>query len=107
ANRFLWVYVERSQLLPDGAIVDESLLREIAKEVAAALAHARAVDGVLRDDEATELWRAVYADLTRDVPGMTGAMRSRAESQTLRLSLCYALLDGERLIRRRHVAAAL
>lgn len=107
ANRFLWVYSERSQLLPDGFAVDEALLGELASEIARALGRARGVDTVIRDDDAKELWRDVYPRLTRDVPGMTGAMRSRAESQTLRLSLCYALLDGERLIRRHHVAAAL
>jgi hypothetical protein len=108
ANRFLWVYVERSQLLPEGAPVDEPLMRELSMELAEALDKARRVDGVVRDDEARELWNGgAYARLTREVPGMTGAMRSRADPQTLRLSLCYALLDGERLIRRQHVAAAL
>src|SRR5262249_32941874 len=91
ANRFLWIYVERSQLLPDGAGADEQLVHELSGEIGEALDKARRVDGVVRDDDAKALWHDVYPRLTRDVPGMTGAMRSRAESQTLRLSLCYAL----------------
>ncbi len=76
ANRFLWVYVERSQLLPDGAAVDEQLVLGLGRELGVALDKARLVDGVVRDDEAKELWREVYPRLTRDVPGLTGAMRS-------------------------------
>jgi len=107
ANRFLWVYTRRENELPDGGTVDATVLGELATQIGAALAKARALDGVLRDDDARELWHVAYPRLTRDVPGMTGAMRSRAEAQVLRLSLCYALLDGQRLIRREHVQAAL
>jgi hypothetical protein len=91
ANRFLWVYVERSRLLPDGAVVDPAALRELGRELADALDNARRVDTVLRDDDAKELWREAYPRLTREVPGMTGAMRSRAEAQTLRLSHCWTV----------------
>jgi hypothetical protein len=83
--------VERSRLLPDGAVVDPAALREVGRELADALDNARRVDTVLRDDDAKELWREPYPRLTREVPGMTGAMRSRAEAQTLRLSHCWTV----------------
>ena len=38
---------------------------------------------------------------------MVGALTSLAEAQVLRLSLIYALLDGERLVRVPHLLAAL
>jgi hypothetical protein len=107
ANRFLWIYVERWQLRPSGSAVPDAALRRLGREIADALDHARRVDAVVRNNEGNEIWSDGYAALTRDVPGMTGAMRSRAESQVLRLSLTYALLDGERLIGAEHVKAAL
>jgi hypothetical protein len=107
ANRFLWVYVERPHLRPEGGTLDQSILYGLAREIRDALDKARRTDGVVRDEEAKELWQDVYPYLTRDVPGMTGAMRSRAEAQTLRLSLCYALLDSSQVIRREHLEAAL
>ena len=38
---------------------------------------------------------------------MVGALTSRAEAQVLRLSMIYALLDGEKLVRVPHLLAAL
>jgi hypothetical protein len=75
ANRFLWVYVERSKLLPGGPPIDETLVRKLGGEIGDALDRARRLDGVTRDPEAHELWREHYGRLTRDVPGLGGAMR--------------------------------
>jgi hypothetical protein len=106
ANRFLWVYVERSQLRPSGSAIPDSVVRQLGVTISDSLDRARRVDEVVRSNEGNELWSDGYAVLTRDVPGMTGAMRSRAESQSLRLSLIYALLDGEHVIGAQHVEAA-
>jgi hypothetical protein len=53
------------------------------------------------------LWASVYPELSEGKPGMVGALTSRAEAQVLRLSMIYALLDGEKLIRVPHLLAAL
>ena len=49
----------------------------------------------------------MYPHLTRDRYGLAGILCSRAEAQVLRLSLIYALLDGDMAIRRPHLDAAL
>ena len=56
---------------------------------------------------AEQLWCDGYPALTAAQPGLLGAITARAEAQTLRLSLIYALLDGAREIDREHVEAAL
>jgi hypothetical protein len=56
---------------------------------------------------AREGWAAVYSDLSADKPGLLGAVTARAEAQTIRLAMIYALLDGQRQIDVVHLQAAL
>jgi hypothetical protein len=61
-------------------------------------------------DTAARAWEAVYADLSGERPGLLGAVTARAEAQTVRLALIYALLDtqlGRAEIDHHHLLAAL
>ncbi|MCX6620621.1 MAG: hypothetical protein NTY38_06015, partial [Acidobacteria bacterium] len=60
-----------------------------------------------RDQEAGKLWEEVYVDLSGDRLGLFGAVTTRAEAITLRLSCLYALLDCSPVVARRHLIAAL
>ena len=42
---------------------------------------------------AERYWIDIYAELGKDTPGLLGAITARAEAQTIRLALVYALLD--------------
>ena len=107
ANRFLWLAVRRSKLLPDGgdlAGVDwEAIHRRMARIVAAA----RRCERMTRDARARDTWHAFYGELSAGKPGLLGAVLSRAEPQTMRLACLYALLDGSGIVRGEHLAAAL
>jgi Protein of unknown function (DUF3987) len=107
ANRFLWVCVERSKLLPDGGRLHTVDLAPLITKLQSAIKHARVAGELTRDDEARELWHKVYPALTADQPGLFGAVTSRAEAQVLRISCLYALLDGRRVVSAVHLAAAL
>ena len=107
ANRFLFVCVRRSQLLPHGGSLSEAAVDALARRVGVALQAARARGEVRRDAEANTVWEVVYPALTAERPGMLGAITARAEAHVLRLSLLYALLDGSSVIRRVHLRAAL
>ena len=39
------------------------------------------------------VWKEVYPELSREHIGLVGCLINRAEAQTLRLALVYALLD--------------
>jgi phage/plasmid primase-like uncharacterized protein len=106
ANRFLWPVVRRSKLLPEGGGVVEQL-GTIARELAESIGFARGLGEVKRDDRARAIWCASYAELSRDRPGMSGAILGRVEAQTMRLALIYAVLDRSDLIREPHLRAAL
>ena len=110
ANRFLWVLVQRSKLLPEGGSLTDDDLAPIVQALQGIKSFA--TFGPLafrlpRSDEFSELWRDVYVELTDDRPGMLGAILGRAEAQVLRLSLIYAVLDRSLTMKRRHLEAAL
>jgi Bifunctional DNA primase/polymerase, N-terminal len=107
ANRFLWLAVKRSKLLPEPVPFAGPKVEALAERIRSAVDFARGIDEVGRDDEAREVWRTVYPDLTADRPGMLGAVVNRCEAHAVRLSLIYALLDGSPIIRRAHLHAAL
>ena len=106
-NRILWLCVRRSKLLPDGGEFHKVNLSPLLRRIEEALQFSRKAGELTRDEEAAELWRDVYGRLTADRFGMFGAVTSRAEAQTLRLSCLYALLDCSSRICFRHLAAAL
>jgi hypothetical protein len=107
ANRFLWVCVRRSKLLPDGgelSTVDFSIFR---RDLAEAVSFARKSDELKRTTESREIWHTVYAKLSEGQPGLLGAATSRAEAQVMRIALIYTLLDCSPVIRQEHLRAGL
>jgi hypothetical protein len=107
ANRFLWIAVRRSKVLAEPQPFAGEKVEELAARISRSIAFARSTDVVERDDEAREVWRTVYPELTADRPGMLGAILNRCEAHAVRLSLIYALLDRSSVIRRVHLEAAL
>lgn len=107
ANRFLWLAATRSKLLPDGGNLSQEKLAPLVQRLREAVTFARSVGQVRRDERAREIWHAVYGELSADVPGLLGAVTSRAEAQVTRLALLYALLDQSNIVRAEHLKAAL
>lgn len=105
ANRFLWVCVSRSKVLPEGGGRPD--YGSIVPSLHAALERARKLGELKRDAYARKIWAEVYPELSEGKPGLFGAVTARAEAQVLRLSVLYAALDGDSQIRSHHVMAAL
>jgi hypothetical protein len=72
-----------------------------------AVGYAKKAGLVSRDEEAREVWREVYGELSDGQPGLTGALLGRAEAHVMRLAMLYALLDSSVLIQGPHLLAAL
>lgn len=127
ANRFLWVLSKRGNLLPDGAVVPETLQNQLTTKIQKAVAFAGLhnlfqesehqettelgrvplTTGIMnRDPEARKYWWKLYRELSDEKLGLYGAIVARAEAQVLRLSMIYALLDKSYVIRREHIQAA-
>lgn len=107
ANRFLWVCVRRSKLLPDGGSLTDGDLAPIVHDLREAIAFGKAAGELKRDTAARAAWHDVYEHLSARKAGLIGAILSRAEAQVTRLSLLYALLDKSPIIRVEHLRAAL
>ena len=106
-NRFLWIYVERSKLLPRGGNLREQELAPLRGELRNAVAHATAAGMIDMTPEAWELWDTEYERLSTGQTGLLGGMVNRAEAQVRRLAMVYALLDCRGEVDTPHLLAAL
>jgi len=104
ANRCLWVYADRTQLLPLGS--QQPDLEAPLGQLHTAITRARTRGEMHLDDSAQELWCRMYQELSVEPQGALGEILSRAEAQILRLALLYALLDQAPAIQCAHLEAA-
>lgn len=107
ANRFLWLCVRRSKVLPEGGRFHEVDAGPLVRRLRQALEFARTAGEMRRDEAAREVWHAVYPALSEAKPGLLGAAVARGEAQVMRLACLYALLDCSAVIREEHLLAAL
>jgi hypothetical protein len=94
ANRFLFACVRRAQLLPHGGDSDYGAIQDLGPKIKEALGMARQHERITMTPAAAKLWREIYTGLSVEQPGLLGAILARAEAQTLRLALLYALTDS-------------
>jgi hypothetical protein len=97
ANRFLWVCVRRSKVLPEGGQIGDVNFVPLLAQLTETVRFASLTDEVRRDDDARALWREVYPELSDGRPGLLGAITARAEAQVMRLSAIYALVTPNHL----------
>jgi hypothetical protein len=107
ANRFLFACVKRGQLLPHGGDPNHGAIRYLGPKIKDALETARQRKQIAMTPAAAKRWREIYTTLSVEQPGLLGAITARAEAQTLRLALVYALTDGAGEIDVAHLDAAL
>lgn len=106
-NRFLWVCVKRSKMLPEGGSLSDSDLAPLVHRLREAVGFGKTVKEVKRDEDARAQWRAVYPALSEGKPGLLGGVVSRAEAQVMRLACLYALLDRSYVVTPIHLQAAI
>lgn len=107
ANRFLWLCVKRSKLLPEGGRLRESELNPFLNELKDAVEFGKTAGEIKRDAPAGKLWADMYPGLSKEKRGLLGAVTSRGEAQVMRLACIYAVLDKSNRIRAEHLRAAL
>lgn len=108
ANRFIFMCVTRSKLLPfGGEALSDNELGALAFRIEGAADKARGLTAVKMTAAARELWELVYATLSEGSLGLVGAVTARAEAQCVRLALLYALMSGASAIDRAHLLAAI
>jgi hypothetical protein len=106
-NRFIWLCVKRSKILPHGGQIHTVNFAPLIQRLTTAVNFARQVGQVSMTPDTAKLWEVVYGPLSEGKPGLTGALLARGEAQAVRLSTIYALLDQSTLIMPDHLQAAL
>ncbi len=106
-NRFLWLAVRRSKLLPEGGALASADVGGLVFNLRRALDHVRTATLFERTPAARHFWRELYPVLTADRPGLLGAITNRAEAYVMRLAVAYAALDLCRNVDVPHIQSAL
>ncbi len=106
-NRFLWICARRSKLVALPPRMPEVEIALMQRELWRLVGLAQNRGLMKMDTAALEVWRNVYPELSKEHNGFAGSIINRAEAQTLRLALVYALLDGQDHIAEPHLQAAL
>jgi hypothetical protein len=107
ANRFLWLSVKRSKLLPQGGNIDWQRFKQYGQRLSKICDQCGKIERMTRDEEATDHWKVVYPELTTGRQGLLGAATNRADAQVVRLSMIFALTDNSSTIQLKHLKAAL
>jgi hypothetical protein len=94
ANRFLWFCVKRSKELAFGGRVNETRRRAFIERLNLTIERGRNISRVDWAESTRKIWQQVYSELSAPKPGLLGAILSRAEAQTARLSTLCAVLRG-------------
>ena len=106
-NRFLWICARRAKLVPLPSPMPEEKLAPLQQELWKLIARAQKRGLMRMSERGLTVWKEVYPELSREHIGLVGCLINRAEAQTLRLALVYALLDGQEQIDAGHLQAAL
>ena len=106
-NRLLFCCATRDRLLPHGGEVDATAFRDLVAELVRVMAFARDLGRVQMDAGAYRDWIDVYPMLTREHPGLFGALVARGDMHVTPLALAFALLGQSGVIRREHLLAGL
>jgi hypothetical protein len=106
-NRILWCCAKRSKLLPFGGNpLDATTVETLVINLERAFEFAKGIGRLEFDEECRRVWPDIYAELTKEAPGIFGSMTARAEAHTARLFSTYAVLDSSRTIHLPHLYAA-
>jgi hypothetical protein len=107
ANRFLWICVRRSKLLPFGGDLDDDAILAMGRVIEDAIAKAARLGRLTLSDDAREAWARVYGALTTGEEGIVGTILGRGAPYVLRIAGVYAALDASPQIERPHLDAGL
>jgi len=107
ANRFIWLLVKRSKVLPFGGEWDNVDVAPLVKRLHTALVFGKEAGEISWGESAKGLWQERYEELSEGRAGLFGAVVGRAEAQVLRLAAVYAVMKLSKTIELPHLQAAL
>jgi hypothetical protein len=107
ANRFLYVFSERTKLLPNPGTLSHNQIATFGGRFGQALSTARRRGEMRFTPEFDNAWAPLYEELEGQAGGeIYDALTARGAAHVKRLALIYALLDGAGAIDAPHLRAA-
>jgi hypothetical protein len=107
-NRFLFMCVRRSKLLPHGGeTLDAITVDSIVSAIDRAAQKAKQLSRITMTPLARALWEQIYPKLNEEIPGLLGAITARGDAQCMRLALLFALMNESASIDLPHLKAAI
>lgn len=107
ANRFLWINVNRSKILPRGGNFHKEDIQPYVQSFKKIIEFGSIPGEMKMTDEAGRAWDEIYhAIAEEDKEGVYAAITGRAEPYILRLSMIYAIADLSVEIKIEHLKAA-
>jgi len=107
ANRFIWLFLERSKSIANPTGVPNELLEPLIDRLRDAVNFARKTTLMQRDADAAVVWKKAYDELSKEKAGLVGSITARGEAQTMRLACIHALTDQSAVVRIEHLEAAI
>lgn len=107
ANRFLWICAKRQKVLANPEPMPEDELAKIWGEIINRIGSVYSGLEITLTPEAKDYWKEIYPNISKEQPGLFGAVVNRSEAQALRLAMIYAILDGQKSINEKHLQSAL
>jgi hypothetical protein len=112
-NRFFYLLVKRSKMLPRGGKEDE-FSSDLIKRLRKAIEFGREERNIDFSEEieeggmsAADLWDMVYEDLSSSSPGLFGTVTGRGEAYVRRFATTYAALDCSPVVKIDHLLAGI
>jgi len=106
ASYFLWFLVDRPKEVPRPQGISDEEIRHFQGLIANRIRGAEGLTLVKMTRQAKKMWDNRYSGLTKNVPGVAGAVVSRFEIQAIRLAMLYAIVDGRKWIHKKDLLAA-
>ena len=107
ANRFLWVFAERTILISNPDTID---LVEYSNEIQALKMSIKKFykkTDILFSEEAIKVWDRMYHELSSTGNVLVDTVNSRDESYLRRIAMIYAIADDSITIKTKHLESAL
>ena len=110
ANRILWVYSRRENILAQGGNFSAEMISSELADIIAGVQFASKIALLSLDGEAEPRWEQFYNDFherIKDDDSEFARIIARGDVQTKRIALIFALLDCSPVIRIEHLEAAI
>lgn len=99
ASYFLWFLVDRLKVVPHPKPIPDDKVVSFREIILERIRAAQDQGSMRMSKKARSMWNDIYPGLTKDVPGVAGAVVSRSEIHLIRLALIYAVIAGHKRIR--------